>query len=94
MFSQSNVVRCFSLLLSVVTQARRRVSRGSAKGNVWARPGMRVAFRAELMPGRVRAERSFRVANVLPMGRVHLEGITGEHTETEFEKYAAAKASK
>lgn len=64
---------------------RRKVSRRAAKGNVWARPGMRVTFRAELMPGRVGAERSFRVASVLPRGRVHLDGIAGEHTETEFE---------
>lgn len=86
MFSQGSLVRCFSLLLGGATRARRCASSGSAKGSVWARPGMRVAFRAELMPGRGRAERSFRVASVLPMGRVHLEGITGEHTETEFEK--------
>lgn len=83
---QGNAVRYFSLLLGSSTQeARRRASGGAATGNVWARPGMRVTFRAELMPGRVRAERSFRVARVLPTGRVHLEGIAGEHTETEFE---------
>ena len=51
----------------------------------WARPGMSVTFRAELMPGRSRSERIFRVAEVLPSGRVILEGFTGEHTETEFE---------
>jgi hypothetical protein len=51
----------------------------------WARPGMDVVFRAELMPGRSRSERIFRVAEVLPSGRVTLEDFTGEHTETEFE---------
>jgi hypothetical protein len=51
----------------------------------WARPGMEVTLRAELMPGRSRSERSFRVADVLPSGRVTLEGFTGEHAETEFE---------
>ncbi len=51
----------------------------------WARPGMNVTFRAELMPGRTRHERTFRVAEVLPSGRVMLEDFTGEHTETEFE---------
>jgi len=51
----------------------------------WARPGMPVTFRAELMPGRSRSERCFRVAEVLPSGRVILESFTGEHTETEFE---------
>jgi len=51
----------------------------------WARPGMSVTFRAQLMPGRTRSERTFRVAEVLPSGRVMLEDFTGEHTETEFE---------
>jgi hypothetical protein len=51
----------------------------------WARPGMNVTFRAELMPGRTRHERTFRVAEVMPSGRVTLEDFTGEHTETEFE---------
>ena len=39
----------------------------------WARPGMSVTFRAELMPGRSRAERTFRVARLLPSGRVTLD---------------------
>jgi hypothetical protein len=51
----------------------------------WARPGMNVTFRAELMPGRDRSERTFRVEEVLASGRVSLEGFAGEHTETEFE---------
>lgn len=85
MLSQTNVARCFSMLLGGSVRARRRASGGRAVGDVWARPGMRVTFRAELMPGRVRAERSFHVTRVLPRGRVHLEGIVGEHTETEFE---------
>ncbi|HVG29175.1 MAG TPA: hypothetical protein VM864_05585 [Pyrinomonadaceae bacterium] len=51
----------------------------------WARPGMTVTFRAELMPSRETAERTFRVAELLPSGRVKLEGFAGEHTETEFE---------
>jgi hypothetical protein len=51
----------------------------------WARPGMPVTFRAELMPGRSRAERTFRIAEVLTSGRVTLEDFTGEHSETEFE---------
>ena len=51
----------------------------------WARPGMSVTFRAELMPGRDRAERTFRVVKMLPSRRVTLEGFAGEHTETEFE---------
>jgi len=43
-------------------------------------------FRAELMPGRDRAERSFRVKELLPSGRVLLEGTGGEHAEKEFEQ--------
>jgi hypothetical protein len=54
-------------------------------GDRWARPGMEVTFRAELMPGRARSERTFRVANILPSGRVTLESVTGDHSETEFE---------
>jgi hypothetical protein len=45
-------------------QATRRVS------DVWARPGMLVTFRAELMPGRERDDRTFRVRELLPSGRV------------------------
>jgi len=54
-------------------------------GDVWARPGMIVTFRAELMPGRDREDRSFRVKELLSSGRVSLQGVDGEHTETEFE---------
>ena len=53
--------------------------------DAWARPGMSVTFRAELMPGREHAERTFRVAELLPSGRVLLEGTGGEHAENEFE---------
>jgi len=51
----------------------------------WARPGMAVTFRAELMPGRASAERTFRVARVLASRRVLIEGIAGEHAAAEFE---------
>ena len=46
---------------------------------------MLVTFRAELMPGRERDERSFRVKELLPSGRVSLQGVDGEHAEKEFE---------
>ena len=55
------------------------------EGDRWARPGMEVTFRAELMPGRERSERTFRVYSIHPSGRVTLEGFTGDHSETEFE---------
>ena len=74
---------------------RRRAEAGKSKSiypeynrrdsDRWARPGMPVIFRAELMPGRSRTERTFRVAEVLPSGRVTLEEFTGDHTESEFE---------
>ncbi|MDT7543376.1 MAG: hypothetical protein QOE33_3280 [Acidobacteriota bacterium] len=51
----------------------------------WARPGMEVIFRAELMPSRETEERTFRVVELLPSGRVRLDGVAGEHTENEFE---------
>lgn len=53
-------------------------------GDTWARPGMMVTFRAELMPGRDRDERTFRVREVLASGRVLLHGVDGEHAENEF----------
>lgn len=53
--------------------------------SVWARPGMPVTFRGELMPGKDREARTFRVTKLLPSGRVLLEGVAGEHAEKEFE---------
>ena len=54
--------------------------------SVWARPGMQVTFRAELMPGRDRDDRTFQVKELLPSGRVLLNGVDGEHAEKEFER--------
>jgi hypothetical protein len=59
---------------------------GRKVGNVWARPGMVVTFRAELRPGREREDRTFRVKELLPSGRVLLHGVDGEHAEKEFER--------
>lgn len=61
----------------------RRADKKSA--DVWARPGMVVTFRAELMPSRERVERTFKVKELLPSGRVSLHGAGGEHTASEFE---------
>ena len=52
---------------------------------VWARPGMTVTFRAELMPGRDREQRTARVKELLPSGRVLLYEVAGEHAEREFD---------
>lgn len=65
---------------------RKRQAIAEPPADVWARPGMLVVFRAELKPGRDASERTFRVAELLPNGRVLLEGIAGEHTESEFER--------
>jgi hypothetical protein len=53
--------------------------------DVWARPGMVVTFRAELMPGRDREHRTARVKELLPSGRVTLNEVEGEHAQNEFE---------
>ena|SRR5215207_7065416 len=64
---------------------RRNVQPAKKVGDVWARPGMPVTFRAELMPGRDRDERTFLVKELLSNGRVLLHGVDDEHTEKEFE---------
>jgi hypothetical protein len=56
----------------------------------WAGVGARVTFRAEVMPGRDPAERTFTVARVVASGRVELTGLAGEHAETEFESERGA----
>lgn len=58
----------------------------SGSPDLWARPGMSVVFRAELMPGRDGSQRTFRVKTLLPSGRVLLEDFSGEHAEKEFER--------
>ena len=63
---------------------RRRTAREKV-GNTWARPGMSVTFRAELMPGRDRNARTFRIKELLSSGRVILQDTGGEHAEKEFE---------
>lgn len=59
----------------------RRIIRSS----VWARPEMSVTFRAEVMPGKSRQERTFRIKRVLASGRVELYDFAGEHRESSFE---------
>ena len=64
---------------------RKNVQPEKKVGNVWARPGMAVTFRAELMPGRDRQQRTFVVKELLSSGRVSLHNADGEHAEREFE---------
>jgi hypothetical protein len=73
--------------LGTFTLLGKRKSLGKAPpANRWARPGMMVTFRAELMPGRDGSERTYRVLELLPSERVLLEGVAGEHARTEFER--------
>jgi len=61
-------------------------SRETTNGNKWARPGMLVTFRAEVMPGRDAAERTYRVKTLLPSDRILLDDVAGEHAKNEFER--------
>ncbi|HEY0547596.1 MAG TPA: hypothetical protein VGC91_19605 [Pyrinomonadaceae bacterium] len=65
---------------------RGKIRRDEKPADVWARPGMQVIFRAELMPGRDASERVYRVKELLPSGRVLLHDFSGEHNEKEFEQ--------
>lgn len=47
---------------------------------------MNVTFRAEIMPGATREERTFRIEKVFTNGRVKLHDFVGEYRETAFEK--------
>jgi len=74
---------------AVVMKRNSRAGRAGRKrdktADTWARPGMQVIFRAELMPGRHTSERTFQVTSLLPSGRVLLDGVAGEHNEKEFQ---------
>src|SRR5438067_7082124 len=75
-----------AVLMRNNTGSRRQRRREKSRvADMWARPGMKVVFRAELMPGREASERTFRVTELLRSGRVLLHGAVGEHTQTEFE---------
>ena len=64
---------------------RNNVHVDKKSSDVWARPGMPVTFRAEVMPGRDRHQRTFHVKELLSSGRVSLQDVDGEHAEKEFE---------
>src|SRR4026207_1969208 len=51
---------------------RKNVLHTEKKVDVWARPGMEVTFRAELMPSRDRNQRTFLVKELLASGRGRL----------------------
>ena len=60
------------------------IKTGAGK-RLWASVGMRLTFRAEVMPGRESDQRTFTVTRVLKNGRVELSGLFGQHAEAEFE---------
>ena len=66
------------------------------KPNTWARPEMKVTFKAEIMPGRDREQRTFRIKAVLPNGRIILHDFIGEHRQGAFEpiNFLREKAAK
>lgn len=64
---------------------RSRITRKIAAADIWAREGMNVTFRAEIMPCKTREERTFRVETVTANGRVVLRDFLGEHREGAFE---------
>lgn len=63
----------------------KKIYAGIRPRSVWARPEMAVTFRAEIMPGKTREERTFRIQKVLRSGRVTLYNFSGEHRESAFE---------
>ena len=48
--------------------------------------GMSLTFRAEVMPGRERLDRTFQVTKVLANGRIELAELEGQHSLAEFEQ--------
>lgn len=64
---------------------RKKRNEPTEKVNIWARPEMLVTFKAEIMPGRSREERTFRIKQVLPNGRILLHDFIGEHRQGAFE---------
>lgn len=65
---------------------RKKSSETKSTTHVWARPEMQVTFRAEIMPGRTREERTYKIKTVRPNGRVTLYGFPDEHRQGEFER--------
>lgn len=54
------------------------------KGDIWARPGMKITFRAEIMPGVKSEKRTFCVKEVLSNGSVTLLDFDGQYDAASF----------
>lgn len=76
----------FKLRLKSVRRRSEKEKAAAAAAAHWATVGMRLTFRAELMPGRASFARTYEVARTLASGRVELTGLAGQHTATEFER--------
>jgi hypothetical protein len=76
--------------------SRKKKSVSTERSNVWARPEMLVTFKAEIMPGRSREQRTFRIKQVLSNGRIILYDFIGEHRQGAFEpiNFLREKAAK
>ena len=64
---------------------KKQIALSRPRHDIWARPEMQVTFRAEIMPGRDREQRTFRIKQVLPNGRITLYDFIGEHRQGSFE---------
>ncbi len=67
--------------MSILRKLRRKTDPSSIR----ARPEMPITFRAEIMPGKSREERTFRINEVLRNGRITLYEFAGERSKGEFE---------
>lgn len=71
--------------MSIFNRKKKSSTTTRKPARVWARPEMKVTFRAEVMPGRSREERTFVVEKVMANGRVSLYDFPDEHREGAFE---------
>jgi hypothetical protein len=76
--------------------SRKKKPLPAEKANVWARPEMLVTFKAEIMPGRSREQRTYKIKEVLTNGRIILYDFIGEHRQGAFEpiNFLREKAAK
>jgi hypothetical protein len=76
--------------------SRKKKAVPAEKTNMWARPEMLVTFKAEIMPGRSREQRTYRIKEVLSNGRIILYDFIGEHRQGAFEpiNFLREKAAK
>lgn len=64
---------------------KKKIENNEKPVRIWARPEMLVTFRAEIMPGKDREARTFKIKSVLRNGRVTLYDFPDEHREGSFE---------